>query len=47
MTASSLRAHVTSDNRGQWLVLTNESDMDAAQMSGRWIKTTNPIEIKK
>jgi hypothetical protein len=39
------QAYITADSNGQWFVLTDELDMDSAQVSGRWIKTTDPIAI--
>lgn len=39
-------AHVTADSRGQYLVLTDAGDMDAAQASGRWLKTTAAAEVR-
>jgi hypothetical protein len=40
-----IRAHVTADARGQWLVLTDEADIDDAQASGRWLKIDSPREV--
>jgi len=45
MTSDGLRAHIAADSRGQWIVLTDETDINSAQASGRWIKTINPAEI--
>jgi hypothetical protein len=47
MTSDGLRAHISAGSRGQWFILTDETDMDAAQVSGRWIKTVDAVEIEQ
>jgi len=46
MTSDGLQAHVTADSRGQALVLTDEMNVDDAQQSGRWLKSSSPVEIQ-
>jgi len=45
MTSDGLQAHIAGDSSGQWFVLTDETDMDDATTSGRWIKTPEAVEI--
>lgn len=42
-----MNAHVTADSRGQAFVLTDEDSLDDAQASGRWLKTTDPVEARQ
>lgn len=42
-----IRAFIRGDTRGQWLVLTDQDDLDDAQRMKRWIKTTTPVEVRR
>jgi len=46
MTSDGLQAHVTADSRGQAFILTDETSVDDAQVSGRWLKSSSPVEIQ-
>jgi len=46
MTSDGLRAHVTVNGREQALTLTDETSIDDAQASGRWISSADTVEIK-
>lgn len=47
MTGSGIRAFVDGDARGQRLLLSDECDRDAMQLSGRWLATTTPVEVRR
>lgn len=44
---SNFRTFETADTRGQHVVITDAKTLDAAQMSGRWIKTQTPVDIER
>lgn len=41
------RTFVTTDSRGQHFVVTEADTLDAAQLSGRWLKTTTPVPVRR
>lgn len=36
----------TADARGQWFAVTSAADVDEAQVTGEWIKTTDPVKLR-
>lgn len=40
------RAFISSDASGQWFVITSAEDADEAQVTGEWVKTTDPVEVR-
>jgi hypothetical protein len=47
MTSDGIRARQASDGRGEWFLLTDELSADDAQVSGRWLKARNPVEVRQ
>jgi len=46
-TSDGIRARISGDARGHWLILTDEVDIDEAQLSGRWLKCDDPREVRR
>jgi len=42
-----IRAFVERGSRGQRLLLSDEYDRDAMQLSDRWLATTTPVEVRR
>jgi hypothetical protein len=42
-----VRGHVQAGQDVQWFVLTDELDVDEAQATGRWLKTTDVVEARR
>lgn len=44
---SDVRAFIKSDSTGQSLVLSDEDTRDEMQVSGRWIASVDPVEVRQ
>lgn len=41
-----MNAYTNADSRGEWFILA-EGTIDEAQVSGEWLKTTDPVEVRQ